>query len=65
MEADLIVCGAGTAGLACAILAAEGGARVTVVEKDVEIGGTLHLSAGQMSAAGSRLQRSKGIEDSP
>ena len=52
---DIVICGAGTAGLACAIAAAEAGASVVVVEKDVEIGGTLHLSAGQMSAAGSRL----------
>ena len=62
---DIVVCGAGTAGLACSIAAAEAGARVVVVEKDVEIGGTLHLSAGQMSAAGSRLQSAKGIDDSP
>jgi fumarate reductase flavoprotein subunit len=65
MGYDVVICGAGTAGLACAIEAGEAGARVAVVEKEGEIGGTLHLSSGQMSAAGSRLQRSKGIEDSP
>ena len=62
---DLIVVGAGTAGMPCAIVAAESGARVLVLEKSGEIGGTLHISAGQMSAAGSRLQREKGIDDSP
>lgn len=62
---DLIIVGAGTAGIPCAIAAAEAGARVLVLEKDREIGGTLHISAGQLSAAGSRLQRAKEIDDSP
>lgn len=62
---DLIVVGAGTAGMPCAITAAEAAARVCVLEKDSEVGGTLYLSAGQMSAAGSRRQIDKGIGDSP
>ncbi len=57
--------GAGTAGIPCAISGAEAGARVAVVEKTAELGGTLHISAGQMSAAGSRVQRAREIEDSP
>lgn len=61
---DLIVVGAGTAGLACAITAAAAGARVCVLEKDSEIGGTLHITAGQMSAGGTRRQKRMGIEDS-
>ncbi|MCH8113085.1 MAG: FAD-binding protein [Proteobacteria bacterium] len=48
-----------------AIFAAQRGARVLVLEAASEVGGTLHLSAGQMSAAGSRLQAEKGIEDTP
>lgn len=62
---DLIVVGAGTAGIPCAIAAAELGARVAVLEKDVEIGGTLHLSGGELSAAGARRQRARGVDDSP
>lgn len=62
---DLIIVGAGTTGMPCAIAAAEAGARVCVLEKDSEIGGTLHLSAGQMSGAGSRRQIEKQIDDSP
>ncbi|MGI9657758.1 MAG: FAD-dependent oxidoreductase, partial [Gaiellaceae bacterium] len=62
---DILIVGAGTAGMPCAITAAERGARVVVVEKTDELGGTLHLSAGQMSAAGSRIQRAREIEDSP
>jgi succinate dehydrogenase/fumarate reductase flavoprotein subunit len=63
--ADIVVVGAGTAGMPCAIEAAGRGARVTVVEKAGEPGGTLHVSGGHMSAAGSRRQRGRGIEDSP
>ncbi len=62
---DVIVVGAGTAGLPTAITAAERGANVALVEKTGEVGGTLHLTAGQMSAAGSKLQASKGIVDTP
>jgi fumarate reductase flavoprotein subunit len=62
---DVVVVGAGTAGLACAIEAAERGARVAVVEKSDSVGGTLHVSGGHMSAAGTRRQRERGIEDSP
>ncbi len=62
---DVIVVGAGTAGIPCAAAAAARGARVLLVEQNVDVGGTLHLSAGQMSAAGTRLQRERGIEDHP
>ena len=64
-DVDVLVVGAGTAGIPCAIAAAESGARVAVVEKTSELGGTLHLSAGQMSGAGTRIQKEQGIEDSP
>ncbi len=60
---DLIVVGAGTAGIPCAIVAAQAGATVAVLEKDSQIGGTLHVSAGHMSGAGSRRQHDVGIDD--
>lgn len=62
---DLAVAGAGAAGLAAAISAAEAGARVLLVEAAAEIGGTLHLSHGQLSAGGTRMQATLGIVDSP
>ncbi len=62
---DLIVVGGGNAGLPTAIFAAQRGARVLIVEAAGALGGTLFLSTGQMSAAGTRLQRSQGIEDTP
>lgn len=62
---DLIVVGGGNAGLPTAIFAAARGASVAIVEAAGLLGGTLHLSSGQMSAAGTQLQRERGINDSP
>ena len=60
---DLIVVGAGTAGMPCAIAAAEKGSRVLVIEKADRVGGTLHYTGGQMSAGGTRHQAARGIVD--
>jgi fumarate reductase flavoprotein subunit len=62
---DVIVIGGGTAGMPVAIWAAERGGKVLVIEKTSQIGGTLFLSGGQMSAAGTHLQKIKGIVDNP
>ncbi|GAA1933623.1 FAD-dependent oxidoreductase [Nocardioides hwasunensis] len=62
---DLLVVGAGTAGLAAAVEAAARGLTVTVVEQADQVGGTLWRSWAQMSAGGTELQRSRGIEDNP
>ncbi|MDX2145269.1 MAG: FAD-dependent oxidoreductase, partial [Rhodospirillaceae bacterium] len=62
---DLIVIGAGTAGMPAAIFAAERGAKVLVIEKSPVLGGTLDRSGGQMAAAGTVFQKAKGIADSP
>jgi fumarate reductase flavoprotein subunit len=62
---DLIVVGAGTAGIPCAVAAADEGARVLLVEKDSRIGGSLYVTGGHMAAGGTSLQRERGISDSP
>ncbi len=62
---DILIIGAGTAGMACAITAAQQGAKVAVIEKADHIGGALHWSGGHMSAGGTRRQKQLGIEDSP
>ncbi|HRX88017.1 MAG TPA: FAD-dependent oxidoreductase [Steroidobacteraceae bacterium] len=62
---DVIVVGGGNAGLPTAIFAAQRGARVLIIEAAGQIGGTLFLSTGQMSAAGTKLQRARGITDTP
>ncbi len=58
---DLIVVGAGTAGMPCAIAAAEQGARVLVIEKADRVGGTLHYTGGHMSAGGTKHQEKHQI----
>ena len=62
---DIIIVGAGTTGLPAAIKAAERGAKILVVDAAPSIGGTLHLSSGSLSAAGTSLQEKKGIKDTP
>jgi fumarate reductase flavoprotein subunit len=62
---DIIIVGAGTAGLPAAIFASGRNARVLLIEAAPAIGGTLFLSSAQMSAAGTKLQKSKGIVDTP
>ena len=64
-EYDLIVVGAGSAGMPAAIFAAQGGARVLQIDADSRVGGTLYWSSGQISAAGTRQQAALGIDDSP
>ena len=64
-EWDLIVLGAGTAGMPAAIFAAQAGARVLVIEATSQLGGTLDRSTGQVSGSQTVWQRTKGIEDSP
>jgi fumarate reductase flavoprotein subunit len=62
---DAIVVGAGGAGLAAALAAAESGARVLVVESENRTGGSTRLSDAWLQAAGTSVQRRDGIEDSP
>ena len=62
---DVIVVGAGPGGLATALEAATGGARVTVVDVASVFGGHAVVSEGGLSFAGTPLQRSRGIADSP
>lgn len=60
---DVIIAGGGTGGLVAAIFASKRGARALVLEASDQLGGTLNISSGQLSAAGTRLQASKGIAD--
>ena len=61
---DFIVVGAGTAGLPFALFAARRGARILLIDAASRVGGNLHQANGQISGAGTRLQRSLGITDS-
>jgi len=64
MSRNVVIIGAGTAGMPCAIALAEAGLRPIVLEKSDRVGGALQLSAGHMSAAGTRRQKLRGIDDS-
>lgn len=63
-EYDVVVVGAGAAGLAAAIEAAEGGASVAVLEKMPVSGGSTILSGGIVYGTGSKLHEAAGVEDS-
>jgi succinate dehydrogenase/fumarate reductase flavoprotein subunit len=65
-EVDVLVIGAGAAGLPAAIAARDGGAAVLLVEQHFDIGGIAIMSGGAIHiGAGNRLQKKKGIQDSP
>ncbi|QSX09178.1 flavocytochrome c [Alkalibacter rhizosphaerae] len=61
---DVVVLGAGAAGLAAAIEAAEGGASVALLEKLPVTGGSTILSGGIVYGTGSKLHEAAGVEDS-
>lgn len=65
LEVDIVVIGAGGAGLAAAIEAVEKRYEVIVLEKMPKIGGNTIISSGWISAAGTELQKKQGIQDSP
>lgn len=62
---DVLVVGGGAAGLAAAAAAAQAGAKVLLVEKGRELGGTTRWAIGSVSAAGTRVQNRAGIDDDP
>jgi fumarate reductase flavoprotein subunit len=64
-ETQVLIIGAGAAGLCAALAAHEAGAEVVVVERDRAPRGSTALSAGLIPAAGTRFQRELGIADDP
>ncbi|MFW5694734.1 MAG: flavocytochrome c [Alkalispirochaeta sp.] len=64
-EADVVIIGAGGAGLAAAVEAADAGASVIVLEKMPGVGGNTNYATGGMNAAGTEFQQDLGISDSP
>ncbi len=65
LKYDVVVVGGGGGGLAAAVSAAEHGARVLLLEKNAELGGTTGISVGSFTASGTSLQRAAGIADDP
>ena len=64
MQSDIVVIGAGIAGLSAAMEAANLGANVVLVEKQQVLGSSTTRSEGYVQAANTRLQRENGVEDS-
>jgi len=65
LEPDVIVVGAGMAGLVASVRAAELGANVLVLEQNYRVGGSANTAGGSISGAGYEAQKAAGIEDSP
>jgi fumarate reductase flavoprotein subunit len=65
VDVPLLIVGAGAAGLCAALAATEAGIEVLAIERDAVPAGSTALSAGLIPAAATRLQRDKGIVDSP
>ena len=65
VNTDVVIVGAGGAGLAAAVEAHDLGAKVIVVEKMAFPGGNPTRAAGGLNAAATPLQQAKGIYDTP
>lgn len=64
-EADVVVLGAGGAGLPAALRALDEGLSVLIVEGNYDVGGRAALSGGNLhSGCGTEIQKKYGIEDS-
>lgn len=63
LTTDVVIIGAGGTGLAAAGSAFENGAKVVVLEKQANVGGSTALSGGAVAATGTRFQKEQGIED--
>ncbi|UCH26729.1 MAG: FAD-dependent oxidoreductase [Trueperaceae bacterium] len=64
-DVEIVVIGGGGCGLTAALAAAQGGARVEVLEKLPHTTGNTGRSGGMIPAAGTKLQRAAGIEEAP
>ena len=65
VSAEVLIVGAGAAGLIAALSAHERGREVLVLEADAVPSGSTALSAGLIPAAGTKVQADAGIDDTP
>ena len=64
LECDVVVVGAGGAGLTASVLASQQGMNVILLEKMPFVGGNSLRAEGGMNAAGTQLEAELGLEDS-
>ena len=62
---DIIIVGGGGSGLAAAVSAAEHGAKVLLLEKQAQLGGTTGIAVGSFTANRTRMQTAADIDDDP
>lgn len=65
LEADVVVAGAGAAGLTAALSALQNGHSVILLEKSGVVGGASAMAGSGTMATGSTWQKEDGYEDSP
>ena len=63
-QADVLIVGAGNAGIPAAIEASDMGAKVILIDKNAFVGGMLIVSGGHISGANAKIQMRKNIKDS-
>src|SRR5215475_4789174 len=64
-EVDLLIAGAGPAGMTAALVASLEGLKVLLCEKSDQVGGTGSTSAGTLWIPGNHQSRAAGFDDSP
>ena len=64
-EYDVIIIGGGGSGLAAALSSAERGAKVLVLEKQPNLGGSTGIAIGSFTASSTTLQQKAGVDDNP
>lgn len=64
LDCDIVIVGAGGAGLTAAVRANQEGAKVLVLEKMAMVGGNSLKASGGMNCAGTKFQEAQGITDS-
>lgn len=65
LEVPVAIVGAGAAGMTAALATRDAGAEVLMLERDAIAQGSTALSSGLIPAAGTQIQRAKGIADDP